>query len=81
MPDLKVPRVGLCEGWLVGETNQNGIPFWLFYLLLLLLLSPTPMLPYDRFRGNEHGVLVASDVAARGLDIPVRTSTHSDPLW
>ena len=27
-----------------------------------------------RFRAAEHGVLVASDVAARGLDIPVRAA-------
>nr|DAD20095.1 TPA_asm: hypothetical protein HUJ06_021558 [Nelumbo nucifera] len=31
----------------------------------------------DRFSGNEHGTLVATDIAARGLDLPgVRTVVH-----
>ncbi|XP_030459396.1 DEAD-box ATP-dependent RNA helicase 13 isoform X1 [Syzygium oleosum] len=31
----------------------------------------------DHFRGSEHGVLVATDVAARGIDIPgIRTVVH-----
>lgn len=41
-------------------------------------LTPTHLMQaIDRFRGNEHGILVATDVAARGLDIHgIRTVVH-----
>lgn len=33
----------------------------------------------DCFRANEHGILVATDVLARGIDVPgIRTVIHYD---
>lgn len=46
--------------------------------LTILLLFPTCLMQaMDRFREKENGILVATDVAARGLDIPgVKTVVH-----
>lgn len=44
---------------------------------MFALIALYSMQSIDRFRENEHGVLVATDAAARGLDIPgVRTVVH-----
>lgn len=46
----------------------------LVHFFLIVFLSFQAI---ERFRGSEHGTLVATDVAARGLDIPgVRTVVH-----
>lgn len=65
--------------------KRKVLACWLivsWHLLCILLVEDTfcclvLMQAIDRFRGNEHGILVATDVAARGLDIPgVRTVVH-----
>ncbi|KAL5132901.1 DEAD-box ATP-dependent RNA helicase 13 [Glycine soja] len=51
-----------------------GINVWTLYAQMQQRARLKAM---DRFRENENGILVATDVAARGLDIPgVRTVVH-----
>ncbi|KHN27302.1 DEAD-box ATP-dependent RNA helicase 13 [Glycine soja] len=76
-PDIVVGTPGrLWELMSAGEKHlvELGVNVWTLHAQMQQRARLKAM---DRFRENENGILVATDVAARGLDIPgVRTVVH-----